>query len=184
MKGALDLASTKEIQIAVAMALARIGETSRSQATVTDLAKNFPEDTLLQRYWLPAIRAAIAIQQKRVDNGIDALQVAAPFELGGGTPPFSSGATLYPAYLRGEAYLANRKWDEAVREFQKFQRHRGLVWNLPLAALSWLQLGRAYAGSGDKDKARSAYQAFLYLWRDADPGTTLRAANLEYARLH
>lgn len=183
-KHVLALAPTKEIQIAAAVTMARAGETTQTQSILATLEKSFPEDTLLQRYWLPAIQAAIDLRGNRADQALKSLEVAAPFELGGGTPPFSSGATLYPAYLRGEAYLAGRSWTAAAHEFEKLTNHRGLVWNSPLGALAWLQLGRAYAGSGDAAEAKAAYQKFLLLWRDADPGLTFQAARSEFASLH
>jgi DNA-binding winged helix-turn-helix (wHTH) protein/Flp pilus assembly protein TadD len=184
-QAALALAPTKEVQIAVALALARAGEVSRAQSIATKLEKNFPEDTLLRGYWLPSIRAAIAVRQKRPDRAIEYLQVAEPYVLGGAPPPFSSGAALYPAYLLGEAHLANRQWGEAARDFQKLCDHRGLVWNSPLGALAWLQLGRAYAGAGDRAKASAAYQKFMDLWRDGDPNSVpLREARFGYACLH
>jgi DNA-binding winged helix-turn-helix (wHTH) protein len=181
---ALALASTKEIRIAAAVALARAGGIPRSQSIQASLASSFPEDTLLRSYWLPAIQAVIDLRQNRADAALQSLQAAANFELGGGTPPFGSGATLYPVYLRGEAYLADRRWNEAAVEYEKINRHRGLVWNSPLGALAWLQLGRAYAGAADTAKARAAYRKFLDLWSDADPGPTLRAAQSEYDSLH
>jgi predicted Zn-dependent protease len=182
---ALTLASTKEVQIAAALSLARAGEIAQAQSIMAKLGKDFPDDTLLQSYWVPSIRAAMAIREKRPDRAIEYLQVTASYTLGGGTPPFSSGATLYPAYLLGEAYLANQQWDEAATEFQMLCNHRGLVWNSSLGALTWLQLGRAYAGSGDRAKATAAYQKFLGLWHDADPNSaTLRDAKSEYNRIH
>ena len=182
---ALAIASTKEVQIAAAMALARTGEINQSHSILTGLSRNFPEDTLLQNYWLPSIRAAIALQQKRVDRAVEYLQIAAPYALGGATPLFSSGATMYPTYLLGEAYLASGHWDQAAIEFRKLCHHRGLISNSPLGALAWLKLARAYAGSGDRAQATTAYREFLELWRDGDPnGANLRAAKLEYSRLH
>jgi eukaryotic-like serine/threonine-protein kinase len=50
--------------------------------------------------------------------------------------------------------------------------------------LSHLQLGRAYAMAGDSAKAKTAYQDFLTLWKDADPDIpVLKAAKAEYAKL-
>jgi len=47
-----------------------------------------------------------------------------------------------------------------------------------------MQLGRAYALAGDKDKARTAYRDFLTLWKDADPNIPiLKQAEVEYATL-
>ena len=167
-EAALTLAPTKEVQTAAAMALARAGDIVPSQSIVAKLEKKFPEDTLLQSYWLPSIRAAMALRQKHADRAIEYLQVTAPYALGGAPPLFSSGATLYPAYLLGGAHLANRHWAEAATEFQKICDHRGLVWNSPLGALAWLQLGRAYSGMGDRAKATAAYEKFLDLRRDRD----------------
>ena len=182
---ALTLASSKEIQIAGALTLARSGEISDAESIISDLRKRFPHDTLLSSYWLPSIRAAIAIRQNRADRAIEYLKISAPYELGGATPPFSSGATLYPVYLRGEAYLANRQWDQAAAEFRKILAHRGLVWNFPLGALAQLQIGRAYAGSGEDANARIAYDDFLSAWEHADPDIPIfRQAKLEYSKLH
>jgi hypothetical protein len=91
---------------------------------------------------------------------------------------------LYPVYLRGQAYLLGRQGKEAAVEFQRIIDHRGIVLNFPLGALAHLQLGRAFALQGDTPKAKTAYQDFLTLWKDADPNTPiLKQAKAEYARL-
>jgi tetratricopeptide (TPR) repeat protein len=91
---------------------------------------------------------------------------------------------LYSVYVRGEAYLAAHQGSEAAAEFQKILGHRGIVLNEPIGALAHLQIGRAYAMQGDTIKARAAYQAFLTIWKDADPGIPiLIAAKAEYAKL-
>jgi hypothetical protein len=91
---------------------------------------------------------------------------------------------LYPVYVRGEAYLADNKGAEAAAEFQKILNHRGIVVSDPVGALAHLQLGRAFAMSGDKIQAKTAYQDFLTLWKDADPDIpVLKQAKAEYAKL-
>ena len=91
---------------------------------------------------------------------------------------------LYSAYVRGEALVAAHRYAEAAAEFQKILDHRGIVGADPIGALAHLQLGRTFALSGDKIKAKAAYQDFLTLWKDADPDIPiLRQANAEYARL-
>jgi tetratricopeptide (TPR) repeat protein len=85
------------------------------------LNQEFPRDTMMQGYWLPSIRAAIELHQGHGAKAIDALQPASSFELGQ-VPPFAVGL-MYPAYLRGEAYLLERQGREAAREFQKFLDH-------------------------------------------------------------
>jgi hypothetical protein len=80
--------------------------------------------------------------------------------------------------------LAAHQGAEAAVEFQKILDHRGIVVSDPIGALAHLQLGRAYALLGDKTKARSAYQDFLVLWKDADPDIPiLQEAKAEYSKL-
>jgi hypothetical protein len=89
-----------------------------------------------------------------------------------------------PIYVRGEAYLAALRGIEAAAEFQKISEHRGIVANAPFGSLAHLQLGRAYALSGDKAKAKASYQEFLNLWKNADPDLPiLSEARGEYANL-
>jgi eukaryotic-like serine/threonine-protein kinase len=72
----------------------------------------------------------------------------------------------------------------AAAQFQKFPNHPGILVNFPLGALAHLQLGRAYAMAGDSAKARTAYQDFSALWKDADPDVPiLKEAKAEYAKL-
>jgi len=160
-----------------ALALARAGDTSMAEKLAAELDKTHPVDTIVQRYRLPTIRAAIALQRKDPNRAIELLQQTSPIELG-------DAGWLLPVYLRGEAYLMLGDGNRAAAEFQKFVDHRGLIGNFPLGALARLELGRAYALSGDKDKARSAYQDFLTLWKDADPDIPiLKQAKAEYAKL-
>ena len=98
-----------------------------------------------------------------------------------GDLPFSK---LFPAYLRGQAYLATRDGSKAASEFQKIIDHREVTDSEMIGALAYLQLGRACALKGDKVKARSAYQDFFALWKDADPDIPiLFAAKAKYAKL-
>jgi serine/threonine protein kinase/Flp pilus assembly protein TadD len=181
---ALALASNRDVQVAAALALARVGEVGRAGAMANRLQQRFPSDTLLTKYWLPCIRAAIALSHVDSSHAMAYLASTVPYELAAINPPFSSGGALYPAYLRGQAYLANRQWDLAAAEFQKILDHPGLVWNFPLGALAHLQLARAYAGSGNLIKSVGAYQAFLALWLDADPEVPrLIEAKNEYAKI-
>ena len=91
---------------------------------------------------------------------------------------------LYPAYVRGEAYLALREPAKAAAEFQKILDHRGIVLADPVGAMARLQLGRAFALSDDRPKAKAAYQDFLTLWKEADPEIPIfKQARAEYTRL-
>ena len=80
--------------------------------------------------------------------------------------------------------MAERRYAEAVTEFQKILDHRGIAGGDPIAALAHLQLGRAFVLSGDASKAKAAYQQFLTRWNDADPNVPiLKQARAEYAKL-
>jgi len=71
--------------------------------------------------------------------------------------------------------------DSALR---KILDHRGVVGPDPLGALAHLQLGRAFVLSDDKIKAKTAYEDFLTLWKDADADNPILVqAKTEYARL-
>jgi hypothetical protein len=163
---ALTLMSGKDVQTVAALALARAGDGPKAEAIVKDLSRRFPTDTLLSRYWLPSIQAAIEIDRKRPVRAIEILQVTEPYELGG--QPINLD-TLYPVYLRGLAYLLDRKGTAAAAEFQKILDHKGRVANGSLGVLAYLQLVKAYSLAGDTAKAQVARQNLLALWKDADP---------------
>ena len=173
----------KDGQYAAALALALAGDSSKAQAIMEDLAKRFPEDTIVQFNYLPTIRAQLALKRNDAAKAVEALEAAAPYELGlaGGTT-FSTN--LYPVYVRGEVYLAAKQGARASAEFQKILDRPGLVTNEPIAALAHLGLARACTLRGDTAKARAAYQDFFAIWIDADPDIPiLLAAKSENARL-
>jgi eukaryotic-like serine/threonine-protein kinase len=179
---ALALAPGRDVQLLSAMVSSRVGDATPAAKVVDKLNEDFPVSTILQYYWLPTIRAEIELSRGNPVKAIELLQAASPYEMG--AAPQLNFATMYPIYVRGQAYLLARQSKEAVAEFQKFLDHRGIVLNFPLGALARLGLGRAYALSGDTAKARSAYQDFLGLWKDADPDIPiLKQAKAEYAKL-
>lgn len=179
---ALALAPGRDIKVLAALTLARCGDPARAKPMVQELEKSDPLNTVLKRYWLPVIRAAMELSQNNSQSTIEALQAVAPYELGQ-PPPFQPG-TMYPTFLRGQAYLQAHKGAEAASEFQKILSHRGIVLNLPLGALAHLGLARASALSGDTAKAKTAYQDFFALWKNVDPDIpVLKEAKAEYAKL-
>ena len=136
---------------------------------------------MVQRYWVPTIRAAVALEHKDPNRALELLKIASAIEL---SWPTNVSTFLCPVYLRGDAYLMLHDGQRATAEFHKFIDYRGLVVNFPWGALARLGLARAYAVQGDTAKARAAYQDFLTLWKDADPDVPiLREAKVEYAKL-
>ena len=179
---ALTLSAGRDVKMFAALTLARVGETARAKAIVAELEKSHPSQTVLKVYWLPTIRAAIELNAKNSAQALVVLEAAAPYELG--RPPQLQLGTLYPAYIRGESRLLAHNGSTAATEFQRFVDHRGIVINCPLGALAHLGLAHAYALSGDTAKARTAYQDFFALWKDADPDIPiLIKAKTEYAKL-
>jgi len=174
---ALKLAPTRDVRVIAALALARAGDAAGAEKLATELDKTFPLDTMVQRYWLPTIRAAMDLERNDPNRAIELLKGASTIE-------HSRLGNLNPVYLRGEAYLMLHDGNRAAAEFQKFIDHRGVVMNFPWGALARLGLARAYAMQGDTAKARTAYQDFLTLWKDADPDIPiLTQAKAEYAKL-
>lgn len=181
---ALALASTRDVQTLAALALARAGALVQAQEMARELAKRYPRDTLINAYWLPTIQAAMEINRGNHAKAIEMLQVAAPYELGEPSPLFQLGGSLYPVYLRGQAYLGLHRGHDAAAEFQRVLDHRGIVMNCPLGALARLGLARAYASQGQSDKSRSFYRDFLALWKSADLDIpAVVEAKAEYAKI-
>ena len=178
---ALKLAPNRDVRTAAAVALARAGDTAGAEKLASELDKTYPLDTIVQRYWLPTIRAAVALERKDPNRAVELLKETGTLELGQET---QATISLSPIYIRGRAYLMLHDGNSAAAEFQKFIDHRGIVVNFPWGALARLQLARAYAMQGDTAKAKSAYQDFLTIWKDADPDLPiLLAAKSEYVKL-
>jgi hypothetical protein len=178
---ALALSPGRDVEIVTALTLARIGDTPRAAASAEELEKSYPTNTLLKVYWLPTINAAIEISKRNASQALADLEPAAPYELGEGVAFINN---LYPAYVRGQAYLLAHNGTAAAAQFQKLLDHRGIVVNFVTGSLAHLQIGRAYAMAGDTAKAKAAYQDFFTLWKDADPDIPiLKQAKAEYAKL-
>ena len=182
---ALELSRGRDVQYAAGLALALSGGSSRSQALADDLEKRFPEDTFVKFTYAPVLRALAALGRGKPADSVERLQVALRYELApnGLNFRFYLGG-LHSAYVRGEALIAAHRYPEAAAEFQKILDHRGIVGLDPIGALAYWRLGRVFALSADKTRAKAAYEAFLALWKDADPGIAiLKSAKAEYGRL-
>jgi eukaryotic-like serine/threonine-protein kinase len=179
---ALALAPGRDVRVLSAVVLARSGDSTKAKALMDELKKSESTNTFLKVYWFPVIEASIALGQHAPDQAVIILEPSLSYELGNPAP--ESIGTMHPAYLRGLGYLAQKNGTAAAAEFQKFIDHPGIVQNFLFGSLAHLQLGRAYAISGDKDKAKLAYQDFFTLWKDAEADVPiLREAKAEYAKL-
>jgi tetratricopeptide (TPR) repeat protein len=180
----LALSNGRDAEYVAALALALNGDAGGAKSLLEDLEKRFPEDTIVRFNYLPTLRAQIALIEPNGEaKAIEALAVAAPFESGvSGSGTFWT--SLYPVYVRGEAYLAAKQGEQAAGEFRKILSRPGVTMNEPIGALAELGLARAYVLMGDKKKAREAYDGFFALWKDADGGiSVLHQAQWEYQKL-
>ena len=182
---ALQLSSGRDVEYGAAFGLALAGDWQRSQSLVGDLEKRFPEDTSVQFNYLPALRALLALNHREPQTALELLQIVVPYELAVPAIDYNEFfGGLYPVYVRGEAFMVSNHASQAIAEFQKILDHRGLVAGDPIGAMARVQLARAHAMQGDTAKARTSYQDFLTLWRDADPDIPiLKQAKAEYAKL-
>jgi len=134
----------------------------------------------VQNYLAPTIRAAIKLQQHDPAAVIDLLRGTAKYDLAW-TDSFDF---VYPAYIRGLAYLKLGDGRSAAAQFQKIIDNRGLTVRHVTGPLAWLQLGRAQKMMGDDASARKSYEEFLSLWKNADPDVPIyQQAKAEYAKL-
>jgi eukaryotic-like serine/threonine-protein kinase len=178
---ALALSPGRNVKVVAALTLARIGDAPRAQALAEELEKNYATNTLLKLYWMPTIHAAIELKRGNSSQALVDLEAAATYELGGAGMFINY---LYPAYVRGQAYLLAHNGTAAAAEFQKVLDQRGVVGNFVTGSLAHLQIGRAYAMTRETVNARTAYEDFLALWKDADPDIPiLKEAKSEYAKL-
>ena len=157
-----------------ALALALSGDAVRAQALIQKQERQFPKDTWLNRVMAPCVRAAIVINQHKFAEAIALLEPVRRYDL-------ASGLGFESLYLRGLAFLGANKPDRAAAEFQVIIDHRGVASLSPNWALAYLGMARAHALAGDIAGSRSAYQQFLALWKEADPGIPiLKEARAEY----
>jgi serine/threonine protein kinase/tetratricopeptide (TPR) repeat protein len=173
---ALDLSTGLDVSASAALAFAQSGDLARAKKIADQLARVYPQDTEIQHYSVPMVRAGIALKLNKPNEAIDALKASLPDDIG--------ESALMPAYLRGLAYLQAGNGRQAAEAFQKVIDRPGIVETEVHGALAHLQLGRSQAMMGDKAAARRSYQDFLTLWKDADPDIPIyQQAKSEYAKL-
>jgi DNA-binding winged helix-turn-helix (wHTH) protein/tetratricopeptide (TPR) repeat protein len=166
-------------RIALAQALARSGRAAEAGTIADQVSAERPEDTLVQHYFIPTIRAATKLRQHDPAAAIDLLRGTVKYDLA-----FTGFNYLYPAYIRGLAYLELGDGRSAAPQFQKLIDNPGFSVRDVTGPLAWLQLGRAQKMMGDEAAARKSYEIFLDLWKNADPDIPIyQQAKAEYAKL-
>ena len=170
------------MEYGAAFAFAFSGEEARALPIMKDLEKRYPEDTFVRFSYLPTLRAILAESHGNPSHALQELEPEVPYDVAIAGSWAGFFGDMYPVYVRGLAYLAMHKGNEAASEFQKIIDHRGVVGSDPIGSLARLQLARSYSLAGDKTKAKSAYEDFLKLWNHADRDLPiLKAAEAEYS---
>jgi tetratricopeptide (TPR) repeat protein len=160
--------------------LARTGRREEALAAADGLSHDHPSNTIVQKYGLPVIDAAVRLRSSDAAGAVAVLEPVRKHDLAN-TEVFPA---LYPSYLRGLAYLQTGDNAAAATEFQKILAHPGLVGREVIGALARLQLARAQRATGQDSAARDSYEAFLAVWQNADSDVPLyREAKAEYNAL-
>jgi tetratricopeptide (TPR) repeat protein len=163
-----------------ALALAAVGDTAQTQKLIDELSRDFPSDTVIRYTVVPSAKALNLLHNNKAGEAISVLEAGRKFELGAN----NGYGSYWIIYVRGFAYLQLHDGVKAAAEFQKILDHRGVNTIHGIYPLALLGLGRAYALQNDIAKARTAYQDFFAMWKDADPDVpVLLAAKAEYAKL-
>jgi eukaryotic-like serine/threonine-protein kinase len=185
---ALALSKARDVEYGVVLAALLAEPHGKPRAErmklAEDLAKRFPEDTVVQFNYLPTVNALAASEAGDAAKAIEILEAARPYELGSPSN-ISMSLSMYPVYVRGLIYLGAKKGAEAGAEFQKVLAQRGVVQVEPIGALAELGLARAYVVQQNSGGAKEAYGKFFELWKGADvDGGVLREARSEFAKIN
>jgi tetratricopeptide (TPR) repeat protein len=182
---ALALSTDRPVAYGAALTAALLGDVRQARTMADDLERRFPNDTSVRFSYLPVLRGLVALKSGAAPSAIDALKEAASYEFG--TPRVALHGyfgTLYPAYVRGLAFLAERDGTRAAAEFQKILDHPGLVGSDPIGVIARVQRARALVVANQRDTAAASYRSFLEIWKSADSDLPLlRQAKAEYAQL-
>ncbi len=181
VSSALALSADRDVTLIAAFTLARSDATRSATTLVKKLEKTYPTDSLMRLYWLPAIKATLALDDGDFIRAIALLRPVESHESGSAGTFISY---LYPAFLRGQAYLDDGKGGAAAGEFRKLVLGKGIVQNFLTGALTHLELGRSYACVGEVSEAQAEYRTFFDIWNHADTDVPiLRQARAEYSQL-
>jgi len=175
---------SKDVRAMVALIFARTGNEADAQSITDDLRALYVSNTIMQKAWLPVVRAQVALHKQQAAEAIQELQIVLPYEKGQLTGNLSDSCMI-PAFLRGEANLRLQKPRQALMEFQKIEINPGVIGNCWSGPLAKLGKARSHAAVGSSSEARVDYQQFLALWKSADSDVpVLKQAKAEAAKLH
>jgi len=135
------------------------------------------EPKKVEKYW--HAKGSIALYTKDYARAVECLAKA---DSASSRPPFG----VYGGYDLAEAYLGlgerQRAIDVLEKKLLRYDQNRAI--GGPTSVRGYYLLGCAYDEIGQREKARTAFERFLTIWKDADPGLKeVEEANIRLARL-
>jgi len=159
------------------LAAALCNDTEQAQSLMNELLKEYPSDTAVVVVNVPLMKAQLELNRQNWAPALEILETTRKCD-------FGLIAGVGPSFLRGLAYLQQKKGKEAIAEFESIMSHKGVDFFALEHPLAHLGLARAAVLTGDTARARTEYQDFLAIWKDADQDLAVIAqAKKEYEAL-
>jgi DNA-binding winged helix-turn-helix (wHTH) protein/tetratricopeptide (TPR) repeat protein len=166
---ALQASRARDIEYTAALAFGLAGDVKQSDALRKELHDRFPEDTAVNRIYLPVLSAVLALDKGNAQEAVEDLQVTTIGEMAMVGDGSAMLGNVHSPYIRGEALFRAGRPKEGIPEFQKIVDHPGIRFTDPIGSLARLKIARGYRLLGDRIHAREAYETFSKRWVDADP---------------
>ena len=136
--------ASREGEATAAIILARTGDIARVEALLADIEQRYPDHRVMQSYWLPTIRAQLALKRADASAALKELATAAPLDLI--YPQVFFYSHMPSVLLRAEAYTLAGDPAGASREWQTILSHPGITQLSATAPYARVQLARGNAG--------------------------------------
>jgi len=173
-ESALKMFEGRDVIYAAGFALGLTGKASLAEALADKLNKAYPEDTQVQATYIPTLRALAAMAGNNPQSAVELLEPNRRYEFAVAPLAFNHFyGKMYPIYVRGLAYMAMNRGQDAVAEFRRLLDHPGLYAGDPVESAARFQLMRAWVLAGNKENAQKANQELLAIWKDASPALAL-----------
>ena len=181
---ALQMSRSRDVEYTAALAFGMVSDVQQADVLRKDLHDRFPEDTAVNRIYLPVLSAVLAMDNGNAPEAVEDLQVTTTGEMAMVGDGAAMMGNVHSPYIRGEALFRANRVQEGLAEFQKIVDHPGIRFTDPIGSLAGLQIARGYGFVGDQDKARSEYEKLFKRWADADPDLPmLKKAQREFRSL-
>jgi DNA-binding winged helix-turn-helix (wHTH) protein/tetratricopeptide (TPR) repeat protein len=181
---ALRMSRGRDVEYTAALAFGLAGDPQQTDLLRKDLHDRFPEDTVVNRIYLPVLKAVVAIGKGNAPEATEDLQVTTTGEMAMPGDGSAMLGNVHSPYIRGEALFRTNRVQEGLAEFQKIVDHPGIRFTDPIGSLAGRQISRGYRLAGDQDKARTEYEKLFKQWAAADPDLpVLKEAQREFRSL-